>query len=207
MSVYIEGDKTQFLSKNKVLALKTFLKNESLKENFDVKTLVINNKDYLSSGSLKISYNKPDFKVLLLTEQESKREELLKKIKSKSRGHILKERKKFEEEMEKEKATVGKNLYKKYEKALKMSGSMGLPSPSKMMENPNDMLGLLELMKNPMFSNQLKSNPQVKNYYSELMNSLKDGLDGKFNLETNGLDKKAGVINNVKEDNDTEEED
>jgi hypothetical protein len=187
MSVYIEGDKSQFLSKNKVLALKTFLKNESLKENFDVKKLVINDKDYLTSGSLKITFSKPDFKVILVTENELKREELLRKIKSKSRSNVLKERRKMEEVLEKEKATIGKNLFKKYEKVLKMNGGE-LPLPSSMLENKDDMLRLMELMKNPILNNELKSNPMIKSYYD-------------------GLVKNMNNTQNIKDDNDTEEED
>ena len=95
MSVYIEGDKSQFLSKNKVLNLKTLLRTESKKEDFNLKKLVINDKDYLSSGSLKITYTKPDFKVILLTDEEAKREELLRKLKSKSRSNVLRERRKM----------------------------------------------------------------------------------------------------------------
>jgi hypothetical protein len=188
MSVYIEGDKSQFLSKNKVLALKTFLKNESQKENFDVKKLQLNDKDYLKSGSLKISFTKPDFKVVLLNEEQTKRELLLRKIKSKSRSHILKERKKMEEELEKEKTTIGKNLFKKYEKALRMYGS-DLPLPSKMLENKDDMSRLMEFMNNPAITQQLKSNPAIKSYYDGLVNNTEN------------------VIHSVQNDNDTEEED
>lgn len=194
MSVYIEGDKSQFVSKNKILALKNFLKNESKKEDFSLKNLVINDKDYLSSGSLKVTYTKPDFKVTLLTEDETKREELLRKLKSKSRSNILRERKKMEEELEKEKASVGKNLFKKYEKALKMSGG-ALPLPSKMMENKDDMNSLIELMKNPLFSSQLNNNPMIKKYYQELVKNMDS------NLQSNNLQ------SNVHNDNDTEEED
>lgn len=187
MSVYIEGDKSQFISKNKVLVLKNFLKNESKKEDFSLKKLVINDKDYLSSGSLKITYTKPDFKVILLTEEEAKREELLRKLRSKSRSNILRERRKMEEELEKEKTMVSKNLFKKYEKALKMTGG-GLPLPSKMMENKDDMNNLIELMKNPLFNSQLNSNPLIKKYYDELVTQ-------------------NGTQNIIKNDNDTEEED
>jgi hypothetical protein len=171
MSVYIEGDKSQFLSKNKVLALKTFLRNEGKKEDFDFKKLSVNDKDYLASGSLKITFTKPDFKVTLLTDEEAKREELLRKLKSKSRSNMLRERKKFEQELEKEKASVSKNLFKKYEKALKMSGS-NLPLPSKMMENKEDMSTLMELMKNPLFGSQLNNNPMIKKYYNELVSQM-----------------------------------
>jgi hypothetical protein len=171
MSVYIEGDKSQFLSKNKVLALKTFLRNEGKKEDFDFKKLSVNDKDYLASGSLKITFTKPDFKVTLLTDEEAKREELLRKLKSKSRSNMLRERKKFEQELEKEKASVSKNLFKKYEKALKMSGS-NLPLPSKMMENKDDMVTLMELMKNPLFGSQLNNNPMIKKYYNELVSQM-----------------------------------
>jgi len=199
MSVFIEGDKSQFLSKNKVLALKNFLKNESKKEDFSLKKLVINDKDYLTSGSLKITFSKPDFKVILLTEEEAKREELLRKLKSKSRSNILRERKKMEEELEKEKASVGKNLFKKYEKALKMSGG-ALPLPSKMMENKDDMNSLVELMKNPLFNSQLNNNPMIKKYYDELVKNMDNNMHSS-NLQSTNL---QSVIQN---DNDTEEED
>ena len=199
MSVFIEGDKSQFLSKNKVVALKNFLKNESKKEDFSLKKLVMNDKDYLTSGSLKISFSKPDFKVILLTEEEAKREELLRKLKSKSRSNILRERKKMEEELEKEKASVGKNLFKKYEKALKMSGG-ALPLPSKMMENKDDMNSLVELMKNPLFSSQLNNNPMIKKYYDELVKNMDNNMHSS-NLQSTNL---QSVIQN---DNDTEEED
>jgi hypothetical protein len=192
MSVYIEGDKSQFLSKNKVLALKTFLKNEAQKENFDVKKLDVNDKDYLKSGSLKISFTKPDFKVVLLTEEQTKRELLLRKIKSKSRSHILKERRKMEEELEKEKTTIGKNLFKKYEKALRMYGS-DLPLPSKMLENKDDMSRLMEFMNNPAITQQLKSNPAIKSYYDGLVNNTENVSQSN--------------IHSIQNDNDTEEED
>jgi hypothetical protein len=192
MSVYIEGDKSQFLSKNKVLALKTFLKNEAQKENFDVKKLQLNDKDYLKSGSLKISFTKPDFKVVLLTEEQTKRELLLRKIKSKSRGHILKERRKMEEVLEKEKNTIGKSLFKKYEKVLRMNGGE-LPLPSQMLENKDDMSRLMELMKNPILFNELKSNPAIKSYYDGLVNNMENVSQSN--------------IHSVQNDNDTEEED
>ena len=199
MSVFIEGDKSQFLSKNKVVALKNFLKNESKKEDFSLKKLVMNDKDYLKSGNFKITFSKPDFKVVLLSEEESKREELLRKLKSKSRSNILRERKKMEEELEKEKPSVGKNLFKKYEKALKMSGG-ALPLPSKMMENKDDMNSLVELMKNPLFSSQLNNNPMIKKYYDELVKNMDNNMHSS-NLQSNNL---QSVIQN---DNDTEEED
>jgi hypothetical protein len=194
MSVFIEGDKSLFLSKNKVLALKTFLRNESKKEDFDFKKLVINEKDYLAKGSFKISFTKPDFKVTLLTEEEAKREELLRKLKSKSRSNMLRERKKFEQELDKEKASVSKNLFKKYEKALKMSGS-NLPLPSKMMENKDDMATLMELMKNPLFGSQLNNNPMIKKYYNELVSQMN-------NTHSVSQSVSQSIIN----DTDTEEE-
>ena len=205
MSVYIEGDKSNFISKNKVLALKTFLKNESLKENFDVKKLVINYKDYLKSGNFKITFSKPDFKVVLLSEEESKREELLRKLKSKSRSNILRERRKMEEELEKEKTSVGKNLFKKYEKALKMSGGQ-LPLPSKMMENKDDMNSLIELMKNPLFNSQLNNNPIIKKYYDSLVSNTLSSQDMSHIVKPE-LVEKSGIIHRIMEDNDTEEED
>jgi hypothetical protein len=202
MSVYIEGDKSQFISKNKVLALKNFLKNESKNEDFNLKKLVINDKDYLSSGSLKITFSKPDFKVVLLTEEKAKREELLRKLKSKSRSNILRERRKMEEELEKEKENVGKNLFKKYEKALKMSGG-ALPLPSKMMENKEDMNSLIELMKNPLFSSQLNNNPLIKKYYQGLVSNIESNNMNSQNISQSVISQSIISQN----DNDTEEED
>lgn len=167
MNVYIKGDRTNFLSKGKVKKLKEELKK--LEKPYDFNS--IKYKDYLKEGNgFTIKTIKNDFHVELISEKETKREELRKKLRGKILSSSHNTSSAFNKVLNEEKKNVDKNLYKKYRLALASGNKSNVIPPSEVMANPDKYKQMISIFSSDMFKKQGSS--AVKNYYETLREKL-----------------------------------
>lgn len=205
MSVFITGDRTNFISKGKIKKLKENLKKLEKPYNFDS----IKYKDYLKEGNgFTVKSMKNDFYVELISEEIAKKLELKKKLRDKIRNNSHNSMGSVHKVLNQERKNVDKNIYKKYRAALSESKQMNIMQPSEVLQNPEKYKNMISLFSSDMI--KVSKSSAIKNYYEALRQHLKipkytppapkapEGLD--FSVPDNI------VKNKLSDDIDTEEE-
>ena len=196
MNVFIEGDRTQFLSKS---AIDRFKKD--VKEN---KPDLIDSSKYLKPGYIfNIAVN-DNITAKICNEEElkleNKRQELKSRLKSAQRCRGGEQYK----QLDSLKRTIPEKIYKSYINLIKTYGANNIPSPLEVIENPDKFRQQISSVmgaKGPV-SNDMNLSNSIKQYFGSL---------GKFfciepaNLN---LDTIPDIVtNNKKPETDTEDED
>lgn len=167
MSVYINGDRSNFLSKGKIKKLKEELKKLEKPYNFSS----IKYKDYLKEGNgFTIKVTKNDFNVNIISEKEAKKEELRKKLRGKILSSSHNTSGAFHKVLNEEKKNVDKTLYKKYRQALASGNKSNVIPPSEVMANPDKYKQMISIFSSDMFKKQGSS--AIRNYYETLRQKL-----------------------------------
>jgi len=162
MNVFIEGDRTQFLSKSAVDRFKKDVK--------ETKPDLIDSSKYLQPGNVFNIVVGENITAKICNEEElkleNKRNELKHKLKSAQRCRGGEQYK----QLESLKRTVPEKIYKSYLNLIKTFGANNIPSPLDVIENPDrykDQISRVMGTKGPV-SNDMNLSNSIKQYFSSL---------------------------------------
>jgi hypothetical protein len=214
MNVFIEGDRSFFLSKTAVERFKKDLK--------DTKPDMIDNSKYLKSGYIfNITTNDNNLTAKICNEEEvlleNKRKELKLKLRSAQRTRGGEQYK----QLDSLKRTIPEKIYKSYLNLIKTYGAHNIPSPLEVIENPDKYKTQISAVmgsKKPV-SNDPGLSKAIKNYFTSLgnffciepmdANFMSDALET-FNTPTPTPNPTKSLIEKINIDggnSDTEDED
>ncbi len=187
MNVFIEGDRTQFLSKSAVDRFK--------KDVRETKPDLIDSSKYLKEGYIFNIVINENINVKICNEEElkleNKRKELKNKLKMAQRCRGGEQYK----QLDSLKRTVPDKIYKSYLNLIKSYGANNIPSPLEVMENPDKFKHQISRVmgtKGPV-SNDMNLSNSIKQYFSSLgkffcvepsnvsLNSTPDIITNNFN--------------------------
>lgn len=206
-SVIINGDKTQFKSKNAINRFKKDLKNSNLK-------VELNHRDYFNEGYFYNMEKKGnDLNVSIITEQQYDKIKLKEKLRNRTTRTNLPRR----SEISKIRKSVPKNVLKSYQD-LMTTFNMPIPSPLEIMENPDMYKQLIQMYASGLnLTADAKANIKMTKYFKSLANMLnieplnpesmsqhKDKIQETIVKVDNGVKETETLVLN---DEDTEEED
>ena len=163
MNVFIEGDRTQFLSKSAVDRFKKDVK--------ETKPDLIDSSKYLKEGYIfNIVQTENNITAKICNQEEvkleNKRQELKNRLKSAQRCRGGEQYK----QLDSLKRTVPDKIYKSYLNLIKTYGASNIPSPLEIIENPDkyrDQISRVSGMKGPV-SNDIHLSNAIKQYFSSL---------------------------------------
>jgi hypothetical protein len=163
MNVFIEGDRTQFLSKSAVDRFKKDVK--------ETKPDLIDSSKYLKEGYIfNIVQTENNITAKICNQEEikleNKRQELKNRLKSAQRCRGGEQYK----QLDSLKRTVPEKIYKSYLNLIKTYGASNIPSPLEIIENPDkyrDQISRVSGMKGPV-SNDIHLSNAIKQYFSSL---------------------------------------
>jgi hypothetical protein len=163
MNVFIEGDRTQFLSKSAVDRFKKDVK--------ETKPDLIDSSKYLKEGYIfNIVQTETNITAKISNQEElkleNKRQELKNRLKSAQRCRGGEQYK----QLDSLKRTVPEKIYKSYLNLIKTYGASNIPSPLEIIENPDkyrDQISRVSGMKGPV-SNDIHLSNAIKQYFSSL---------------------------------------
>ena len=165
MNVFIEGDRSFFLSKTAVERFKKDVK--------DTKPDMIDNKKYLKDGYIfNITTTENNITAKICNEEEvlleNKRKELKMKLRTAQRTRGGEQYK----QLESLKRTIPEKIYKSYFNLIKTYGAHNIPSPLEVIENPDKYKTQISAVmgsKKPV-SNDPGLSKAIKNYFTSLGN-------------------------------------
>lgn len=167
MSVIIDGDKDNFLSKNAINRFKTDIKK------CDVKKISIEDGKYLKQGYVfNINFKDNTFYSNIISLEEHMKIERRKMLKNKLKKSSYQRSKNVKNDINSLKRTVPDKLFKSYMNLLKQYGSENIPSPDEVIQNPEKFKQQISLImgKNGMVSNNTNVNNAIKKYFNDLGN-------------------------------------
>lgn len=196
-SVYINGDRSVFLSKNSINRLKK-----------DIRTMMdptkIESSNYINeSHTLNVNVNDNNVTVNIVSTETNNREERRRKLRKMIRNGQKQRSGEMTKQMKSMKRTVPKNLFNSYKKA--MAGfNFPLPSPSDVINDPEKFKNQISLMMSQMgrVSNDVNASGAIKNYFKQLGDYL--GIEP---AQMNMNPEPAPVVRAVPDGNETEDED
>jgi len=162
MNVFIEGDRSKFVSKSAVDRFKKDVK--------EIKPDLIDSSKYLQPGNVFNIVVGENITAKICNEEElkleNKRNELKHKLKSAQRCRGGEQYK----QLESLKRTVPEKIYKSYLNLIKTFGANNIPSPLDVIENPDrykDQISRVMGTKGPV-SNDMNLSNSIKQYFSSL---------------------------------------
>ncbi len=163
MNVFIEGDRTQFVSKSAVDRFKKDVK--------ETKPDLIDSSKYLKEGYIfNIVQTENNITAKICNQEEvkldNKRQELKNKLKSAQRCRGGEQYK----QLDSLKRTIPEKIYKSYLNLIKTYGANNIPSPLEVIENPDkykQQISKVMGMKGPV-SNDIHLSNAIKQYFSSL---------------------------------------
>lgn len=162
-SVYINGDRSVFLSKRAIDRLKK-----------DIRTMgdptKIESSNYVNdSHSLSVKVDNNSITVDIVSMEQFNRDEKKRKLRQMIRNGQKQRSGEMTQKMKSMKRTVPKNLFNSYRKA--MAGfNFPLPSPSDVINDPERFKNQISLMMSQMgrVSNDVNASGAIKNYFKQL---------------------------------------
>jgi hypothetical protein len=200
-SVFINGDRTKFLSKGSVDRFKKELRK---KTNDNLKNINVEDSKYLEDGYVfDIKYNDNTFNVNIVTLEEYTKDERRKMLRKRLRQAQYNRSGQVKQQMNSLKRSVPDKLFKSYMNLMKQYNFKDVPSPKDVIENPERFTRQISAMMGQlgMVSNDGNANNALKKYFNTLGDFM--GIEPmNFNIQQT-----PPVKANLNEDEDTEDED
>jgi hypothetical protein len=163
MNVFIEGDRSLFLSKTAVERFK--------KEIRDTKPDMVDSSKYLKQGYVfTIVVNENNINAKICNEEEIKLENKHKELKMRLRSAQRCRNGEQYKQLESLKRTIPDKIFKSYVNLIKNYGADNIPSPLEVMENPDKFRTQISAVmgsKKPV-SNDMKLSNAIKQYFTSL---------------------------------------
>lgn len=195
-SIYINGDRSVFLSKNSINRLKKDIRTMGDPTKIDSSNYV--NDSHLLSVKVDDDDN---ITVNIVSMEQYNRDEKKRKLRQMIRNSQKQRSGEMTQKMKSMKRTVPKNLFNSYRKA--MAGfNFPLPSPSDVINDPEKFKNQISLMMSQMgrVSNDVNASGAIKNYFKQLGDYL--GIEpAQMNMNP------EPVVRAVPDGNETEDED